>query len=306
MRKTVVGENNTFFKFMKDIIDSGIWAKLSSAAKALYPVLCQFTNENFKPVWPGTETLLRLTGFKTKKSLQLAKRELVQVGLIDFIPGSGRTHSRYYFRFEYANSKVSLPRDTRVTSTGVSFSPPGEEIFPPKGDATISPNQIHININNNSDKQTTLLTELKELLENFVKNGSNQVSLKDQIVKNVIGRYGQLETGEAIKIAISRGKDGDLRYLEGILRNRKKDKDRKNKPGEADIQQKLIELANDEKIGKHIPQLKLQYKYNDTYYFIAKEPLPSDLITDILEGHGFKCKIFCRMKNEVHPLSLSV
>lgn len=61
-----MGEHYPYIKFFADIIESGVWANLSSAAKTLYLVLLKFSDQHFKPVWPSTEILLRLTGFKTK------------------------------------------------------------------------------------------------------------------------------------------------------------------------------------------------------------------------------------------------
>lgn len=38
--------SNQYIKFMSDIIDSGLWGKLSPAAKTLYPVLLKFSDQN--------------------------------------------------------------------------------------------------------------------------------------------------------------------------------------------------------------------------------------------------------------------
>lgn len=92
--------SNQYIKFMSDIIDSGLWGKLSPAAKTLYPVLLKFSDQNFKHVWPSTETLLKLTGFKTKKSILLGKKELIKEGLLYYKPGCGRTNSTYFFSFK--------------------------------------------------------------------------------------------------------------------------------------------------------------------------------------------------------------
>ena len=83
-------ENLLYFKFNLDIIRSGLWAQLSATARTLYPVLLSFSDGNFKPVYPGTKVLLKLTGFKHKTSLQNARRELVEKGLITLSQGNGR------------------------------------------------------------------------------------------------------------------------------------------------------------------------------------------------------------------------
>lgn len=225
--------NHTFFKFMNDLIDSGIWAKLSSTAKTLYPVLCRFSDETFKVVWPGTEELLRLTGFQTKKSLQNAKKELIQHGLIDVVNGSGKTSSRYYFRFDYPNSQIDLEsyRDTIISRRGGQKYPPEGYKNTHLGGTEISPNQINININQNTEKQERLLENLQNLLQKFVERVPKHSveNFKQHIIDNMLDKYGQLEVGEAIKIAIEKGKDGDIRYLEGILKNRKLDSQHSSK-----------------------------------------------------------------------------
>ena len=120
--------NNMYLAIMSDILDSGVWAKMGPAAKALYPVLCKFSNHTFKPVWPGTDELLRLTGFKTKKSLQEAKKELIKLGLLHVIAGTGRTSSHYYFRFDYPGSRVDIEthRASTASRRGIQESPPAD------------------------------------------------------------------------------------------------------------------------------------------------------------------------------------
>ena len=88
-----------YFKFITDVIRSGTWARLSSAARALYPVLLSFTDRHFSPVYPGSNRLLELTGFKQKSSLRKAREELQEAGLILVKKGSGRTNSTYHFIF---------------------------------------------------------------------------------------------------------------------------------------------------------------------------------------------------------------
>ena len=289
---------------MKDIIESGIWAKLSPAARALYPVLCSFTNENFKPAWPGTEKLLQQTGFKTKKSLQQAKKDLIAAGLIDVIPGTGRTPSRYYFRFEYQGCSIDIPqRDTEIPPRMVGQNTP--EGYQPhqRGDTQIPPNHIHININNQSDKQTTLLSEMRDLLEDFVRDRKNSGNLKEQIVDDLIQRHGQLETGEAMRIAIKRGRSGDIKYLEGILRNRREEKNRRSRGQNSEIETKLDKLRSHKQIGQYIDKINLQYEYNNKYFFITEQDLPVALIKQVLAENGIPSKIY--VKSKVRPISLS-
>ncbi len=150
----------TYFKFVTDLIDSGIWAELSPAARTLYPVLLRFTDRNFKPVYPGSQTLLKLTGFKQKSSLRKARKELSEAGLIRIEEGTGRKNSRYFFRFDW--------RDPKTPPWGAVSGPPEGAEVTPRGvhesqhrEASSDPpyNQIHISINNHVQE-----ADLKKLL----------------------------------------------------------------------------------------------------------------------------------------------
>jgi len=284
--------NHTFFKFMHDVIDSGVWASLSSSARALYPVLCRFTNESFKHVWPGTDELLRLTGFKTKRSLQHAKKELVNAGLIDIITGSGRTSSRYYFRFDYKGSNINLDsyRDTVVSLRGGRKYPAGDEKPDPMEGTEVSPNNINININTNNEKQEGLLKNMENLIKNFIANtNSNESSYKQQIITSMLKKYGKLEIGEAIKIAIKRGKNGDINYLDGILKNRNTNQKSQIKVNFKEQNNPLTLLEQNYK--KYIPMLEYYYKYNNIHYLKAKDKLPIQEIEAYLFKNGFKTTI---------------
>ena len=46
-------ENMPYFKFISEIIRSGLWAKLSPAARTLYPVLLSFSDAKFQASIPG-------------------------------------------------------------------------------------------------------------------------------------------------------------------------------------------------------------------------------------------------------------
>lgn len=148
----MTAENLPYFKFISEIIDSGLWARMSPAARALYPALLRFSDRNFKPVFPGTRLLLKLTGFKQKASLRRARQELETLGLISMTSGSGRTNTCYHFRFD------ALQGDSHMSPGESSPAPLGARKRPLRGDATAAGgavpddpgyNQIHININNN-------------------------------------------------------------------------------------------------------------------------------------------------------------
>lgn len=165
-------ENLPFFKFITSIIDSGIWARLSPAARTLYPVLLKFTDGSFKPVYPGTKRLLELTGFKQKSTIQKARQELVEEGLIAVRRGSGRTNTHYIFRFD----TVTPQGYSSAHPTGVTTQPSAAPMGAPHGVTRDSAyNQIHISINNHPEKEDQSLKD--RFGEEAVKYARNECRL---------------------------------------------------------------------------------------------------------------------------------
>ena len=191
---------------MTDIIDSGLWGKLSPAAKTLYPVLLKFSDQNFKHVWPSTETLLKLTGFKTKKSILLGKKELIKEGLLHYRPGSGRTNSTYYFSFNYEGSKITPDWDKNIPLSGLNPSPFEVSNNPPKGLTDIHPNHLNITINNT---QTN-------------KQGTDTPNLT-----NLFDIHGIECVDKAIQIAKAKGLEENISYIQGVCKNISKEKSSK-------------------------------------------------------------------------------
>ncbi|TGK38369.1 helix-turn-helix domain-containing protein [Leptospira gomenensis] len=194
-----MGEHYPYIKFFADIIESGVWAGLSSAAKTLYLVLLKFSDQHFKPVWPSTEVLLKLTGFKTKKSIIQGKRDLIQAGLLQVTPGTGHTSSRYYFCFNYKGSKIP--------PQGYIFGHPGSgelgtagvEAGGSQGFGSGNPNHINITITNNQNQEPN---RKKEITLSFLEE-----------------KYGSSVLSEALAIAKGRGMETNLRYVQGICKN---------------------------------------------------------------------------------------
>ncbi len=278
---------NMYLAIMSDILDSGIWAQLSPSAKALYPVLCKFSNHLFKPVWPGTDILLQLTGFKTKKSLQDAKKELVSVGLLHVVPGTGRTPSYYYFRFDYKGSKVDIEgyREKKAPPRGVGEYPSGASENISLGDKAAPPNQVNIHIhkltqttnnNNNSD--------VSSLLNEFFGTATRRGDFREHLIQQMLAKYGSLEVGEAIRIAISKGKDGDIRYLEGILKNR----DAKNSATPANTFS-FDNLPESLKVWQG--HLEPMGKFESTLFFSAKSNVSPTFVEEQFRKEGIQVKI---------------
>ena len=191
--------SNQYIKFMSDIIDSGLWGKLSPAAKTLYPVLLKFSDQNFKHVWPSTETLLKLTGFKTKKSILLGKKELIKEGLLYYKPGCGRTNSTYYFSFNYVGSKITPQWDKNIPLSGIPTSSSVEYNQTPQGSQAIPPNNLNITIHNNQSLR--------------------QEPDREKSFDNLMSLYGFDLVDSAIQIAKSKGLESNMSYVAGICKN---------------------------------------------------------------------------------------
>jgi len=278
-----------YLTIMSDILDSGTWAKLGPAAKALYPVLCKFSNHSFKPVWPGTDVLLKLTGFKTKKSLQEGKRELVEAGLIHVVPGTGRTPSYYYFRFDYPGSKVDIEayRDTKISPRGVKQSPPGWAHDLPEGGGNIAPNHINIHIDKLTQTTNHNNPDLWSLLNEFFGPDKRRGDFRERLVHEMLEKYGSLEVGEAVRIAISKGKDGDIRYLEGILKNREAKKPTDKQPQSGDFS--FADLPAELKIWQgHLSPLG---RFESTWYFSANSDVSPSFVEEQFRRAGLKIRV---------------
>jgi len=279
--------NNMYLAIMSDILDSGTWANLGPAAKALYPVLCKFSNHTFKPVWPGTDVLLQLTGFKTKKSLQEARRELVEKGLLHIVSGTGRTSSHYYFRFDYPNSKVDIERHrgAAVSPRGVSTDPAAGYTATPEPAPQIPPNHINIHINKLTQTTNNNNSEvLSSLLNEFFGSQKQRGGFREQLVQEMLEKYGSLEVGEAVRIAISRGKDGDIRYLEGILKNRDQ-----NAPASSGAGFTFDNLPESLKIWRdHLTYLG---KFESTAYFSPLSDVSPSFVEEQFKRAGVQIKI---------------
>lgn len=280
--------NNMYLAIMSDILDSGTWAKMGPAAKALYPVLCKFSSHTFKPVWPGTDELLRLTGFKTKKSLQEAKKELIQLGLLHVVAGTGRTSSHYYFRFDYPGSRVDIEahRANAAVRRGIQEPPPADYLNSPQGGSGVSPNHINIHINKLTQTTNNNNPDVLSLLNEFFGSAKPRGDFKDRLVQEMLEKYGSLEVGEAVRIAISKGKDGDIRYLEGILKNR----DTSQKKESGAVSQFPFEAVSESlKIWQgHLEPLG---KFQDTWYFSAKTDVSPSFVEEQFMRAGFQVKI---------------
>ncbi len=203
-------QRHPYIRLMTDIIDSGVWAGLSHAAKTLYPVLLKFSDYNFKPVWPNTETLMRLTGFKTKKSIVTAKKELTRAGLLYQVPGSGRTSTRYHFSFHYEGSKITPLGDTQIHPKGVESGSSEGSNFATKGGSDGTPNHINITISNTNHVPNAIGKEMPEMV------GSSKEGKKD--FESLVELFGPEIALEAYRKAVSLHMESNVTYVQTLCR----------------------------------------------------------------------------------------
>lgn len=171
----MAGPDLQYFKFVSRIIDAGIWAQMSPAARTLYPVLLRFSDRDFKPVYPGSARLLELTGFKHKVTLRKARNELVDLGLVAITRGTGRTNTTYLFRFD----RLAPQGDTQITPRKSDSNLSGDGVLSTEGTSdaegrgstgTLPYNQIHISINNHVLKQDDEKSRFEILSQRFGKD----------------------------------------------------------------------------------------------------------------------------------------
>lgn len=198
-----MNEYHPYIRLMTDIIDSGVWANLSSAAKTLYPVLLKFSDKTFKPVWPNTETLMRLTGFKTKKSIVHAKKELTQAGLLFQVPGNGRTSTKYYFSFNYEGSKITPLGVQNIPLSGVGMGASGGEGSADGRGGNVSPNHINITISNTNQWDKPEVP------------GKNQEEKTQGFLEQLIAIFGTEVAFQAYSHAQTIQMENNFEYLKG-------------------------------------------------------------------------------------------
>jgi hypothetical protein len=203
-----MSDYHPYIRFMTDIIDSGVWADLSSAAKTLYPVLLKFSDSKFKPVWPGTEILLRLTGFKTKKSIVHAKKELTRAGLLYQVPGNGKTATRYHFSFHYEGSKITPLGDTNIPRGGINLDSREGDARLEQGGVGVSPNHINITISNTNQ------------LEPEGKREKKQNAEPGKGLEELVGLFGTEIAFEAYSQATTLQLEKDWNYLVGVCKGK--------------------------------------------------------------------------------------
>lgn len=102
--------------FLNDVIRSGVWSKLSGAAKAIYPIIGIHINQKTKDAFPSISLIERLSGL-SRQSVIVGVQELVDVGLIIKIKGGPRSPNKYCLSYNYNGSLIiRLQRSNNLTT----------------------------------------------------------------------------------------------------------------------------------------------------------------------------------------------
>jgi hypothetical protein len=197
-----MGEHDWFFKFMRELGTSGVWGRLSAAAKAVYPMLGIHTDGSFKPVYPSILRLMELTGL-SKNGVLTGLRNLQHNGLI--IRRSGRSHKHgeanrnniYEFAFSYPGSTLAhgvrkplrteetSPLSSPVTSPGLARAPEQESDQPEQQQQ--QQHAIHLNLTLRQD-ESIAAAALDLLRRYFDENAAQRLAAQyppDYIQKKV-------------------------------------------------------------------------------------------------------------------------
>ena len=102
--------NPTWFHFFNELLRSGAWAKMSLAAKALYPCIKSFCNQYNGQAFPSLETLTEFSGLSTKSVLK-GLAELEMLGMLKSEKSTGR-------QTKYTIREALQPLDNNGQPTG--------------------------------------------------------------------------------------------------------------------------------------------------------------------------------------------
>lgn len=186
-------------KFIAELVNNDVFNGLSDRAFRLVIVLQQWHNSEYNSAFPAREVLLKKLNC-SKKSLMKAIYELVNWGVIEYTPGSGRKNSAYKINsLQIVETVKRNPLESvqRNPGEGVQYTPPEEVkqgfstgLQPAVTETQRPPYKIIYKIKNkiiNNDEKIEVIKMTKEELENldsmqFINwtksKGCNPISIK--------------------------------------------------------------------------------------------------------------------------------
>ncbi|MFP4058819.1 MAG: helix-turn-helix domain-containing protein [Candidatus Brocadiia bacterium] len=205
---------------MRELGTSGVWARLSKAAKAVYPMLGIHTDGTFKPVYPSIPRLVELTGL-SKKGVEDGLRDLEAKGLL--VRRSGKSRRRgepnrpniYEFRFEYPGSTlgylVGKPLASQQPSPLATHEPSACPPSSPEQESIEREQQqqqpIHLNITLQQDQR--LAAAAVDLLRQY---------FDEQAARRFAEKYPPDYIREKVELVEQRSRRSRLHNKSGYLR----------------------------------------------------------------------------------------
>jgi hypothetical protein len=124
-------DDGRFFRLLNHLIDSGLWARLSDASRAVLPVYARHANRDGL-AWPSVDSLIAASGMK-RSACYAAIAELRRLGLLILEAEGGRRQTSTYRVAAVPNrpprrtedSPESAQLDTSVRPGGRSVHPGG-------------------------------------------------------------------------------------------------------------------------------------------------------------------------------------
>ena len=315
MNQREIKDRLTYFMFVKDIITSGAYAKLSSSAKVIYPIIGIHINKEGE-AFPAISRLQKLSGL-SRPSVVSATKELINNGFVTKVKGNSRVSNRYRIVFEYEGSIINeLQRLNSLTTeqfnnltTEVKKSyhrvvqkfNPNKVLYnkvpqPSKEKPQITTNIIkidkiqdsQINLTENSGGNNIFKKIIKEL---NLKNTGQKI-LKDYIVD-----YSEDWVDRAFTESVRRSKPS-LHYMEGILKKWNQagriqqgtlNDSLKEKEKERLLMQKMEQQKEKERIEKAKQRMKIAEEILSGLSKKEREEIKNE-IEAILEGEGVREK----------------
>ena len=165
-----MNKDKPYFKFYCDIIETQTWAKLSLAAKAIYPVIAKYTNIKTQQSFPSLKTIEKWAGL-AREAVVKGIKELVNNGLIIKKSGGGRISNLYQLVDLYSSVIEPLQFGSRTSADK-----------PTELQQTDKPNTNYINITNSNitiSNEQIIIDKGKNIVDNFyTKLGLKATSIK--------------------------------------------------------------------------------------------------------------------------------
>lgn len=261
----------SYFMFLRDIFESGAYAKLSPSAKAIYPIIGLHINRDGE-AFLSISRIEKLSGL-SRHSVIDGVKELVEKGFIAKIKGNSLRSNRFMIIFEYEGSvMVALRQCNGYTRGSANNIPDVVQKSYQRVVQKFHPNKVIYNklVQSSNKKQeiTTNIINIQDSQVNISKDSGSgntfqkivhELNLKDtgkDLLRKYMDDYSEDWVNRAFTESVKRS-NPSLHYIEGILKKWYKDgrisegtlnEALRNKENEKKETQKQKEIQNNERI----------------------------------------------------------